>query len=127
LSTIIPDIWQISREIKEKLPLKDNPPLFLHITEQKDVLSGRTLKRGGSTLIFIILSREALGRKALLQAIKLVLIHEYCHVINTFHPDKVMAKYFPEEYKTWKKIEASGAGVCNNEVFWGTPSFQQFR
>jgi len=91
------------------------------IEDKPNVLEGKTTiqkHKGDITAratITIFLSRNLVRRKNIRQAIKLVLIHEYCHVVNPINPDFVMQMYFPKEYKIWKKAQDARSLDCSVE------------
>lgn len=65
-------------------------------------------------IITIHVSESVLGKKNIQQGIKLVLIHEFCHIISPFEPDSIMKKFFPIEFEIWSK--AREALECGAEI-----------
>lgn len=117
------DVWlkRTADEIKKKIPF-NFPEVEIKIGEKEEdnILSGKTRieKRHGklTVTVTIYISQNLFARKNIRQAVKMVLIHELCHVVNPFHPDEVMKAYFPEVFKVWKKVEGIKALECSVEI-----------
>ena len=81
------DIWlQKNTEwIKGKLPVIPSTEVEMKILDEENTLSGRTRiekKKDVRVKITIFVSKNVLTRKNIQQAIKAVLIHEFCHVVS---------------------------------------------
>jgi len=120
---ILTGVWlkKTADDIKEKIPF-DFPEVKVKIVKRKkdNILEGQTrIEKRHEKLtitITIYVSYNLFARKNIYQAIRMVLIHEFSHVISPFHPDEVMKAYFPEVFKVWKKVEELEGLKCSAEI-----------
>lgn len=64
---------------------------------------------GQNPVITIFVSNDVWYSEKYKVLVRMVLIHELCHLINKHKPDKVMEEKFPKMYKVWKMTEKAGA------------------
>ena len=115
------DIWlkKNAELIRGKLPTIPPTEVEMRILNEDNILSGRTRienKRDVKVKITIFVSKNVLKRKNIQQAIKAVLIHEFCHVVSPLDPDKVMETYFPRVWEAWRKAQDSKALNCDIRI-----------
>lgn len=116
------DIWlgKVAEWIKGKLPNIPPTEVEMTILDEDNILSGKTRiekKHDIKVKITIFISKNVLRRKNIQQAIKAVLIHEFCHVVSPLYPDKAMERYFPQIWEVWKKAQESEALNCDVRIF----------
>jgi len=118
------DLWlrENAEWIKGRLPPIPPTEIETKILDEDNILSGRTRiekKQDVKVKITIFVSKNVLARKNIQQAIKAVLIHEFCHVVYPPHPDKAMERYFPQVWKVWSKAQKSEALNCDIRILGG--------
>ena len=114
------NVDQIIKLIKNKLEIKvaftENIMTKMQIEEDDNILSGKTTIKikdnKPEVIVTIFVSKNILKKKNIKQGIRLVLIHEFCHLVDLENPDLVMKKYFPEEFKIWRKAQDIKALKC---------------
>jgi len=108
--------------IKAELPAIPSTEVEMKIIDEDNVISGRTRiekKQDVKVKITIFISKNVLTRKNIQQAIKAVLIHEFCHIVSPLYPDKAMEIHFPEIWEVWGKAQKSEELNCNILIFKG--------
>ena len=110
--------WATSK-ILIKLP---DAAIIISILEEDNILSGKTTIRKESgevkAIITISISNNVMQKPNIEQGIKLVLIHEICHLVNLKDPDQAMKEYFPKEFNIWNKAQDAQALKCGVEFKW---------
>ena len=113
---------KIAEWIKNQIPLKlpENIELRKELHKEDDVLFGHTklqkIKNEVKVTVTLHISNNLLERKGIQEGMKIVLVHEFCHIINPFHPDEVMKIYFPQIWTIWQKCKEKKAIECDAKI-----------
>lgn len=108
--------------IKSQIPLTFPEDIELKevIHEENNILYGHTkiqkITNNIKIIITIHISNNLLTWKGIQQGKKMILIHEVCHIINPFHPDKVMKLYFPNIFLVWSNAQKVKAIKCDIKI-----------
>ena len=112
----------IKSQLEDEMAFPENIITGIQVEEKNNILSGKTTIRAKDNkpeiTITIFVSNNVLKKKNIEQGIKLVLIHEFCHLVDLENPDQIMRENFPEEYAMWKKAQDAQALECGVEVKW---------
>jgi len=110
----------ISEKIKDKIHFAfPNIQYKFSFKDKPNILYGRTKiekKDKVKAIITIHISKNLLSRANIKNAVKIILAHELCHVVNPFNPDVVMQTYLPEIWCIWEKLEKEKAIECYAKV-----------
>ena len=103
-------IWlkQTEKWIRNKIPFQlPDAKVELEIVSDDNVLDGRTRIEKQTNLLAITIririSKNLLKNPNIYQAVKMILIHEFSHVVSPSNPDLIMKRYFPKEFEVWEK------------------------
>ena len=113
---------KIAEWIKSQIPLKlpENIKLRRELHKEDNVLFGHTklskLQNQIKVIITLHISNNLLERKGIREGIKIILVHEFCHVVNPFHPDEVMKIYFPQIWIVWQKCKEKKGLECDAKI-----------
>lgn len=114
------EIPQVVEWIKTRISL-DFPEtrIKLEVEKEDNRLSGHTIiKKVKDEIVVLItlhVSENLFERKGIKQATKLILIHEFCHVVSPANPDSIMEKYFPKEFEIWQMAKEQNGLKCSHE------------
>ena len=119
-------VWlkQTEKWIRTKIPLQfPDVKVRMEIVEEPNMLlDGRTRikkKMNVSTYdidVRIRVSKNLLRKKNISSAIKMIIVHELCHVVSPKNPDLVMKRYFPLIWSVWSKAQNEKALECSYEL-----------
>lgn len=113
---------KIAEWIRRQIPLKlpENIELRKELHKEDNVLFGHTkiqkVENQIKITITLHISNSLLERKGIQEGIKIILVHEFCHVVNPFHPDKIMKLYFPKIWLVWSKVQKAKALECDVKI-----------
>ena len=113
---------QTSTWIQTQIPfdLPKNIKLKQELHKEENVFYGHTkmqkIRNQIKITITIHISNSLLKRKGIQEATKKILVHEFCHVLNPFHPDKVMKLYFPDIWNIWEQCQKVKALECDTQI-----------
>lgn len=107
--------------IKSKIPFKfPEVKVKMEFENKPNILSGKTRieKRRNKVkvIVTIYISKNLLGKKNIQFAIKSIMVHEFCHIVNPKNPDSVMQKCFPIIFRVWDKTQKAKALECSMEI-----------
>lgn len=117
----LPSLEELAKNVKEDLP-KISPEIVYgyKVEDRTDILNGKTritVENGEPVItVHIQISKNLFEKKGIGNAIRMVLAHELCHIVNPFRPNTIMEKYLPKLWKVWKVLEEKKALECSAEV-----------
>jgi len=106
--------------VKGRLPPVPESTVEMKVLDEDNVLTENArIDKVGDVLaakIMIFVSKNLLSRSGAEVAVKAVLVHEFCHLVHPFNPDKVTKKHFPSIWKTWRKAQRANALECDASI-----------